>query len=428
MMQLRQVILNLFEILDLMLSGGEANLAKARDTTTGDIVAIKQLAASPGEPNYNERVSRFQRAGKTVIGHPNVVDPLLYGEENGEHYIVFPFVDGAQLDIHIQRQGGRLPIDQVLTIIRGIAAGLAAAHAKGVVHRDIKPGNIMVQCDGQARVIDFGILRLANEKTITENGGLLGTLQWMSPEQITNPSSVDHRTDLYSLGALFYFMLTGALPVQGNDAPSIGLSVCQYIPPTPRQLDPSIPVHIDQACTKLLVKDPDGRFQSADDFIRALDGADVTSAVTVCPSCGGHAEPSFTYCPQCGAHLAASKKETRCFACGGACGDGTACSACKRLFSPSNHQISFSNGSLASVEFRVPEGIYVVGRDALAPRDGHISRHHFHVACLNGTVQIQDAGSTNKTYVGGRLAEQPTLIGTGDELRIAGNTAIYTRN
>jgi serine/threonine protein kinase len=250
----------------------------------------------------------------------------------------------------------------------------------------------------------------------------------MSPEQFRDPGSVDHRADLYAMGVVFYFMLTGALPVQGSDAPSIALSVCQYIPPSPRHLDPSIPAHVDQACSRLLVKDRDGRFQSAEDFIRALDGAVAPSTATSCPSCGGRAEPDFTYCPQCGARLATSKTEARCFACGGVCGDGTTCLACKQPFSASNHRVSFGSGSLASSEFRIPEGIYLVGRDTLSPRDGQISRHHVHVACLNGTVHIQDAGSTNKTYVGGRLAEQPTLIGAGDELRIAGNTAIYTRN
>jgi serine/threonine protein kinase len=300
-MQLGRVILGQYEVVDLLPSGGEADIAKARDAMTGQVVVLKCLSASPDDPGYLERLSRFQRAGRTCIGHPNVVDPIADGEEDGEYYIVFPYMDGETLDVYAGRHGGILPPEAAVAIVRGVAEGLAAAHSQGVVHRDIKPENILVIADGQPRLIDFGIHRRMDEKTMVRGDGLLGTLKWMSPEQIREPGSEDHRTDLYALGAVFYNALTGAMPIRGTDASSIALSICEYLPPSPRQLQPSVPTLIDKACMRLLVKDRDRRTQSAEEFIRALNPVESATPGRTCSSCGNSLDSGFAFCPRCGA-------------------------------------------------------------------------------------------------------------------------------
>ena len=250
----------------------------------------------------------------------------------------------------------------------------------------------------------------------------------MSPEQIISSRSVDLRTDLYSLGAVFYSLLTGAMPVQGGTAGSIGVSICRELPTPPCQLDPTIPGHIDQACMRLLVKDPSSRFQSTDEFLRALDGGQCSGAPNYCPACGFELQSGFRYCPGCGTRFQDVQPEIRCLACGAPVGITAACQNCAKIFGHTDHRLSFTAGPLANVVFRMPEGTYLVGRDALLGKDCHLSRQHFHVICLNGTVQVQDAGSTNRTYVSGKFARAPIVLQNGQEFRAADNTALYTCN
>jgi len=235
-LQIGHMVLNRYEVVDLISEGGEGTTAKALDQQTGNMVAIKQLAACPSSAEYEEMLARFQRAAQISISHPNVLDPIDYGEEDGEHYLVTPFVEGMNLETFLRMRGSKLLIDEAVHIATEIAKGLDAIHAKGIVHRDIKPANIMICQDRSIRIIDLGICRNTKEKTITNGTKLLGSLQWMSPEQAATPSTEDHRSDIYSLGAIFYSMLVGIPPVQGTDAASIILSICQYIPAPPTGL------------------------------------------------------------------------------------------------------------------------------------------------------------------------------------------------
>ena len=429
-MNIGDIILGRYQVADLIAVGGQACIAKGIDQNTGDAVSIKQLAATPGQPNYDQELARFKRAAGARICHPNVVDPIDFGEEGGQWYIIMPFIEGVTIDKYVAAQGGKLAVDQAVSITLQVAEGLAAMHQKGYVHRDVKPLNIMVQPDGGIQVFDLGICRNTNERTITQGNGPLGSLPYMSPEQLANPGSEDYRSDLYSLAVLLYLMLTGSPPVQGSNAGSIALSICQWIPPSLRQLDPSVPVYVDQACMRLLAKDRESRFQSAQEFIQAIQGAMSQPAQSnCCPACRNAVQTGSGYCPACGAgQQVATTHPEICIACGTSVGPAPVCSGCNRPFSHCDHRLKFDTGTLTGLTFRIPEGIYPVGRNELSPRDCHISRQHISVACSDGSVHIQDADSTNQTYVSGRPADHPFLLVPGQDLRIAGNSAIYSHN
>jgi len=426
MMQFGQIVRG-YEVIDLIAEGGQFSVAKARCLKTGTVVAIKQLAAAPGQSNYDEELARFRRQAGLRFGHPNILDPIDSGQEDGERYIITPFVEGKSLACLVMAAGGRLPHDQARRIVLEIASGLSAVHAQGVVHRDIKPENVQIRPDGSPVLLDFGICRKVTEKTITCGAGLLGSPAFMSPEQTLNPSTVDHRSDLFSLGAVDYFMLTGFPSVRGTDVDAITRSVREDIPASPRTLDPSIPADLDSVCMTLLAKPPEHRPQTADQVIAALSGQVRSSAGQFCRSCGRQAVPGAKYCGACGAALGLAAQGPRCMACGTTVGEAASCSHCRRPFSPASHRLSGMQGTVAGAVFRIPEGIFVVGRIELSSRDAHISRRHLLVACTNGVVHFQDSGSSNGTFVAGVRADTPIMLAPGQEIVIGGNVLVYTR-
>jgi len=427
-MQIGEIVLGHYEINDIISEGGQGLIAKAIDQKTGDTVVIKMLTATPEQSGYAEALGRFQRAAKLRLHHPNIVDPIDSGEENGQWYIVMPYVDGLTLENYVMAQGGRLEVKTAVTLIIQIAEGLEAIHQNGLVHRDIKPSNIMIPANGSAQILDMGICRNTCEKTLAETKGLFGSLPWMAFEQVNEPGTEDYRTDLYSLGAVFYHMLTGHLTVQGNDIHSIAMSICQYTPPSPRQIDPTIPLHIDQACMRLLEKQREARFQNARDFIQAVHGPTPAVAAAACISCGHALIGPGRYCSDCGAPQYKIDPTPRCLACGSAVGQESVCPGCHRRFGATDHQLHFTAGSALGSIFRCPEGSYVVGRDILSPQDVHISRKHILVNCTNGTITIQDAGSTNRTFVNGQPASRLVPLSPRQTLCIAGNIATYQRH
>ena len=425
-----EIILGRYEVVDPIGQGGQAILVKALDKQTGTHVVIKQLTTPPGDPNYNEAVARFKRAASARIKHQNVVDPIDYQEQDGQHYIIMPFVDGVTLESKLLRNGGKLPIKEAELILIDIAHGLGAIHDKRCVHRDIKPANIMIIHDGHALIVDLGVCRITIEKTITSGEQMIGSLLWMSPEQVKHPEKVDGRSDLYSLGAICYYMLTGMPPVKGNTPEEIITSIFTYILPPPRQFDPSIPAHLDQACMRLLEKLPENRFKTAQEFIAALTGTTpIVKSGRFCTACGAQTQPGSRFCHNCGTLLIELQNQTaRCLACGKPAGQEAACTGCGRPFGHSNHHLCFNTGSLAGMVFRIPEGIFTVGRNELAARDMRISRYHLRVACFDGIIFVEDAGSINRTFVAGRFAERPIPLQQGQEVCIAGNTATYNHN
>jgi len=256
---------------------------------------------------------------------------------------------------------------------------------------------------------------------------VLGTLGFMAPEQLRSPGSVDPRADLYALGALTYVMLTGCPAVKGATTKEILASIEHEAPVPPRQIDPSIPEHVSQACMHLLAKDPNARFRSAAEFAQAIQGIPPAATAAACPKCNAPTRPNARYCSGCGTRLAEGQPESpRCLACGTLVGDANTCPGCNRTFSPDDHRLQFTSGTLAGMVVRIPQGIYVVGREQFASRDQQISRSHFYAACHNGSVLIQDAGSVNRTFVGGQFAGLPVPLVANQEFRVAACAATYT--
>lgn len=426
-MKIGQIIHGRYEIIDLLPSGGQADLGLAINLDTGLDVVVKEILTSSKKKHYAVEIARAKRCAQLRIGHPVIVDPIDSGEEGKLFFIIFPYIEGKQLDLHVQHHG-TISSDQVIRITCELARGLQATHEKGVAHRDVKPANILIQPDGNPRIIDFGICKMMHEQTITTEGSMLGSLLWMPPEQLNSPIHVDHRADLYALGGITYFMLTGKPPVQGNTPGEVAANICQQMPVPPRQLNPQVPDLLDRVCIKLLAKNPADRFQSAKEIIEALQGHAVSSQAKHCYACGIPLQAAYQYCTRCGAPQQARQTGQRCMACGTSVNGQPSCTGCGKSFSPPNHRLEFISGTIAGVIFKLPEGLYVVGRDVLDPRNGHISRNHMQVICNNGSVQVQDAGSTNKTYVDQQLADQPIALRNGQLINIAGNIARYISN
>ena len=258
--------------------GGMAHVYRGTDRVLDRTVAIKVLAGKYAEDD--RFVARFRREAQAAAGlsHPNIVGVYDTGGEDGKHYIVMEFVEGETL-ANVLRREGRLDPDRAAAIAVEVATALHAAHDRGLVHRDVKPGNVMIDRDGRVKVVDFGIARAAADDTLTQTGLVLGTASYLSPEQAQGVP-VDARSDVYSLGCVLFEMLTGRPPFEGDTPVSIAYKHVNEAPPHPRELVPSLPPHLDEAATRALEKDPDARFPTAEAFRQAI-AATADGAATV---------------------------------------------------------------------------------------------------------------------------------------------------
>jgi tRNA A-37 threonylcarbamoyl transferase component Bud32 len=257
-----------FEVIELIGAGGMGSVYKARQPQLDRIVALKILTVADKDDRFAER---FQQEAKTLakLSHPNIVTVYDYGEAEGLYFLLMEFVEG--LNLHQVMGASRLAPAQALAIVPPICEALQYAHDLGIVHRDIKPENILMDQAGRVKIADFGIARLlgsahddaageSSEVAVSETPSLtqemiLGTPNYMAPEQGTNPEGVDHRADIYSLGVVFYEMLTGERP-----GPAL-------TPPSQRV---EVDVRLDEVVLRALARQPELRFQSADDFTRTL--------------------------------------------------------------------------------------------------------------------------------------------------------------
>ena len=263
------VLADRYELEELAGSGGMSTVFRARDRVLGRSVAVKVL-----HQRYNdedEYVDRFRREAQMAAGlqHHNIVTVFERGEFEGRQYIVFEYVDGDNLKEVVDREGP-LPIERVLTLGIQIATALAFAHQSGLVHRDVKPQNVLLNGDGTAKVTDFGIARsLDVGKGVTQTGTVLGTSDYIAPEQAQG-QSVGERTDVYSLGVVLYELLTGELPFRGDNFVAIAMKHINEPAPRASARRRDVPQRLDDAVAIALAKDPDARFARMDDFRREL--------------------------------------------------------------------------------------------------------------------------------------------------------------
>ena len=257
-----------YEILELIGSGGMANVYKARCHRLNRLVAIKILKSDLADNADFRRRFHDESQAVAQLSHANIVSVYDVSTNPDREYIVMELIDGITLKQYMERRG-RMDWRESLHFITQIMRGLSHAHSRGIIHRDIKPQNIMILRDGSVKVADFGIACLANQgQTLTQEA--LGSVHYISPEQARG-DRIDARSDIYSAGVVLYEMLTGRLPFEGDSAVSVAIQHLSSVPLAPRDIDPSIPEPLELICMKAMNSDPNKRYASADAMIEDLE-------------------------------------------------------------------------------------------------------------------------------------------------------------
>ena len=258
-----------YEIGDIIGAGGMAIVYKAKDTLLNRTVAIKVLR----EQYVSDEgfIRRFRREAQSAasLSHPNIVSIYDVGKDGNEEYIVMEYVKGQTLK-EIIREEAPFPAEKAIYIVRQIAEALAHAHANHIIHRDIKPQNILVTNDGRIKVTDFGIARAASAATLTNTGDIVGSVHYLSPEQAKG-AQTNEQSDIYSLGIILYELLTGKVPFDGDTPISVALKHIQEQPELPSKIVPSIPAELDAVVMKALAKSLEDRYQSATELLSDLE-------------------------------------------------------------------------------------------------------------------------------------------------------------
>ncbi|MDM8529965.1 FHA domain-containing protein [Anaerolineales bacterium HSG25] len=356
-----------YELLDSW-SGGMATVYKARSRHSGQIIALKVLKAE--DPYTRDKFIKEIEVGKT-LRHDHIVPVLGGGRDQGKWFMIMAFMAGKTLEKHLIK-GIPIEIDFAVKVVGQMCDALSYAHQRGVYHRDIKPANILFNEDQSAMLGDFGIARLAQSVTMTAKGAILGTPQYMSYEQAVGQRA-DHRSDIYSLGILFYKMLTGYLPFEYKEPLRLINAHINEIPKPPSELNPDIPNHLEAVILKSMDKDVATRFQTATEMAQAM-GYRVRWQQTT-------------------ASLSALTMQ---------------------LITAQHRVIPLDNKRI------------VLGRDSVNENDTEISRQHAIIHYRSGRWWLEDNDSTNGTFVNlGRISE-PVMLQPGDKIRL-GKTSIRVR-
>jgi serine/threonine-protein kinase len=264
------VLSDRYEVEELIGTGGMSSVYRARDRLLGRMVALKVLHQQYTEDE--DYVERFRREARAVaaLSHPNIVTVIDRGEHEGRPFIVFEYVDGENLKKQIERLGPAA-VDEALELALQVARGLSFAHQNGLVHRDVKPQNVLLNGDGQAKVTDFGIARsLDVQHGMTQTGTVLGTSDYIAPEQAQG-HRVDEHTDVYSLGVVLYELLTGEVPFPGENFVAVAMRHINEPPPPIRDRRPDVSPRLEAAVHRAMAKDPHDRFQTMAELADELE-------------------------------------------------------------------------------------------------------------------------------------------------------------
>jgi serine/threonine-protein kinase len=260
-----EVIADRYELEELVGTGGMSSVYRARDRLLERYVALKVL--HPHYADDDEYVERFRREARSVaqLSHPHIVTVIDRGEDDGQQFIVFEYVDGENLKQFVERTGP-LPTRRAVELALEVADALAFAHEHGLVHRDVKPQNVLLTPDGDAKVTDFGIARsLDVEHGMTQTGTVLGTSNYLSPEQASGKTTTA-TTDVYSLGVVIYELLTAEVPFPGDNFVAVAMKHINEPPPDLLEKRPDVPLRLAAAVERAMAKEPERRFPTMDQF------------------------------------------------------------------------------------------------------------------------------------------------------------------
>jgi serine/threonine-protein kinase len=264
-----ELIAGRYELEELVGSGGMSSVYRARDRLLERSVALKILHEQ--YTRDDDYVERFRREARSVaqLTHPNIVTVIDRGEQDGRQFIVFEYVDGENLKQLLEREGP-LSAQEAIELVLQVARGLAFAHSQGLVHRDVKPQNVLLDADGRAKVTDFGIARSLEVDGMTVTGTVMGTSNYIAPEQARG-QTVDEQTDVYSLGCVLYELLAGDVPYDGDNFVSVAMRHVNDPVPSIGDLRPDVPPRLDAAIQRAMAKDHSERFESMAAFAAELE-------------------------------------------------------------------------------------------------------------------------------------------------------------
>jgi serine/threonine-protein kinase len=262
-------IANRYTLISLIGQGGMADVYKALDTILNRIVAVKVLRAKVSDDPMI--LVRFQREASAAskLSHPNIIDIYDVGEYKGTHYIVMEFVRGRTLKELIAQRGAMAP-EEAISIMRQLSAAVAHAHAHHIIHRDIKPQNVLIKDDGTVKITDFGIAVANDSVALTYHNTIMGSAHYLSPETAQGKEP-NPAIDIYALGIVFYEMLTGDVPFKGKTPTEIALKHLRQPLPYPRSFNPNIPQSVENIVLKAAAKDPAERYENAASLVYDLD-------------------------------------------------------------------------------------------------------------------------------------------------------------
>ena len=270
-----------YHILCRLGGGGMSQVYLARHRFHGGLVAIKVLAEHLAEdPSIVMRFQREARMTASLGNHPNIVPVFDIGEGNGLYFLVMQFIPGEDL-AHFLKREGRLTVPQAANVIAQVAEALSCAEGKRIVHRDLKPANMLLDENGRIKLLDFGISRIADVSDgLTRPGESMGTPYYMSPEQIRG-ETCDIRSDLYSLGIVFFELLTGKRPFEMESAIGVQMAHLNTVPPSLLEYDSQLPAECDVILQKLIAKRPEDRYQNPAELLSILRAADNPQEASV---------------------------------------------------------------------------------------------------------------------------------------------------
>ena len=260
-----------YQVLEKIGEGGMGAVFKAMDSNLGRMVAIKAL--HPTLTSNSELIARFKQEARVQANliHPNVVGLYNFFEEKGLYYIVMEFIEGETLSNRIKRTG-LIPPQYSLPIFKQMLAGVGFAHSKGIIHRDLKPSNVLIDAQNNVKIMDFGIAKMVGDRSLTKTGTKMGTMYYMSPEQVLGERDIDSRADIYSLGITLFELLTAKLPFNTDVSDFVLMQqIVQNELPSVKQHYPYVPDNVDSAIFKATRKERSERFQNCEEFSKYID-------------------------------------------------------------------------------------------------------------------------------------------------------------